>query len=60
MDRSRQAVRSCCRHLEERRWGLPPGGGGGGGLQTGSGSVLEEEMPRPVAGLALELGGFVT
>lgn len=34
MGRSRQAVRSCCRHLEERWWGLRLGGGGGGGLHA--------------------------
>lgn len=58
MGRCRQAMRICCRHPEEKWWLLCLGGGSGGGeLRTDSKGVLEEEMPTPVAGLAMGLRG---
>lgn len=60
MDRSRPAVKSCCKASRREMVGTPPSGGGVGGLQIGSGGVLEEEVLKPVAGLAMGLGGFVT
>lgn len=52
--RSRQTVRGCCRHSEERWLWLGLGGGSGQrGLWADSADVLEEEILRSEAGMAM-------